>query len=394
MHLLSTLFVAISFYFLLPLLPVIAVKQLGVDHSQAGYLIGVYSISALLIRPFAGYAIDSFGRKRIFLFSIWFFALFTFSYYLTASFIIFLLLRLLHGFAWGVFNTDSATIIADIIPPSRRGEGIGYFGLAMSLSMAVGPLFAFWFVGDGYYDKAFIAASIPAILALFAAAIVKLPPIVFRQKSFKWRNFIEVRVIPICVVQFFIAFVFGGLISFVALYCEEINVANGGVFFLCYAIAMSVIRPFGGRTTDRSGPKLVVTVGLLSLIGGYILLWITNGIVILVLSALLLGFGHGLNMPALQTMIIYMVEVNSRGVANSTFYATIDLGIGIGSIVMGWFAKATSIGIMFLGGSLIHLVPLGFLLIYVLKDFNRNRIKDESFVLNPVTFPSSIIREG
>ena len=79
MHLLATLFVAISFYFLLPILPVIAVEQLGVDNSKAGYLIGVYSLSALLIRPFAGYAIDSFGRKKIFLFSICFFALLTFS---------------------------------------------------------------------------------------------------------------------------------------------------------------------------------------------------------------------------------------------------------------------------------------------------------------------------
>ena len=132
MHLLTTLFVVISFYFLLTIIPLIAVKQLGVDNSKAGYLIGVYSLSALLIRPFAGYAIDSFGRKKIFLFSICFFALFTFSYYLAATFTIFLLIRLLHGFAWGIFNTGSATIVADTVPSSRRGEGIGYFGLAMN----------------------------------------------------------------------------------------------------------------------------------------------------------------------------------------------------------------------------------------------------------------------
>ena len=116
MLLLSSLLVAISFYFLLPILPVIAVKQLGVDNSQAGYLIGVYTLSSLLIRPFAGYAIDSFGRKRIFLFSICFFALFSFSYYLAATFIFFVLIRLLHGFTWGIFNTGSATITADIVP--------------------------------------------------------------------------------------------------------------------------------------------------------------------------------------------------------------------------------------------------------------------------------------
>ncbi|MBN2059486.1 MAG: MFS transporter [Deltaproteobacteria bacterium] len=385
MHLLAILFVAISFYFLLPLIPVIAVKQLGVDNSQAGYLIGVYSLSSLLIRPFAGYAVDSFGRKRIFLFSICFFALFTFSYYLAATFISFLLLRLLHGLTWGVFNTSSATIIADIVPPSRRGEGIGYFGLAMSLSMAVGPMFALWLAGDRHYDRLFIAATIPAVFAFFAASTVKPPPLQFRRKGFKWKNFIEIRVIPICIVQFFIAFVFGGLISFVALYCEEINVADGGVFFLFYAIAMSFTRPFGGRVMDRSGPKIVVTLGILLLIGGYMLLWVTHGITILVMAALSLGLGYGLFLPAIQTMIIYMVEINSRGVANSTFSATIDLGIGIGSIAMGWFANATSIGTMFFGSSLLHLVPLSFLLIYVLKDFNNNMIRDESPVLNTKT---------
>ena len=125
--LLATLFVAISFYFLLPILPVIAVKQLGVDNRQAGYLNGVFSISALLIRPFAGYTLDSFGRKRIFLFSICFFALFTFSYYLAATFIIFLLLRLLHGFTWGVFNTSSTTITADILQSIQTIDEKGLF---------------------------------------------------------------------------------------------------------------------------------------------------------------------------------------------------------------------------------------------------------------------------
>ena len=380
MHLLATLSVSLSFYFLLPLLPVIAVKQLGVGNSQAGYLVGIYSLSALLVRPFAGYALDSFGRKKIFLFSICFFALFTFSYYLATTFIVFLFLRLLHGFAWGVFNTSSATIAADIVPPRKRGEGIGYFGLAMSLAMAVGPMFAFWLVGDSHYDRLFIAASIPAVFSFIAASIVKVPLLQFSRKIFTWRNFIEVRVLPICAVQFFIAFIYGGLVSFIALYCEEINVANGGIFFLFHAIAASLTRPFAGRVMDQKGPKLVVTTGIFFLIGAYTLLWSSYNMAIFIIASLFFGFGYGLFMPAMQTMIIYMVEPNSRGVANSTFSSTIDLGIGIGSIIMGWFANATSIRTMFIGSSFLHLIPLGFLLIYVIKDFNRNMIKDESFI--------------
>jgi MFS family permease len=136
---------------------------------------------------------------------------------------------------------------------------------------------------------------------------------------------------------------------------------------------------------DRSGPKFIVTLGILLAMTGYMLLWATHGIVILVMAALSLGFSHGLIMPALQTMIIYMVEVNSRGVANSTYFATLDIGIGIGSIILGWFANATSIGTMFLGSSLLHLFPLSYLLIYVIKDFNKNMIKDESPVLDTKT---------
>ena len=152
-----------------------------------------------------------------------------------------------------------------------------------------------------------------------------------------------------------------------------------------YAIAMSVTRPFGGRVMDRSGPKIIVTIGVLLIIGGYMLLWATHGIAVFIMAALSLGFGYGLFIPALQTMVIYMVEANSRGVANSTFSATIDLGIGAGSIIMGWFAYATSISTMFLGSSLLHLIPLGYLLIYVLKDFDKNMIKDESVVLDTKT---------
>lgn len=378
LHWVTYFLMALGFYFLLPTMPVFAVKALGADKSQVGYIIGVYTLSAVAIRPFAGYALDSVGRKKVFLWALGLFALFIVSYHLAISLIFLLLLRVLHGFTWGVTTTGGGTIVADLLPPSRRGEGIGYFGLSMNLAMALGPMLGLWLMGNDQYGRLFLAAGILAALAFFTATLVKHPRLPLTRRSLSWSAFVENRVMPVCTAMFFLTMVYGGVVSFITLYSDEIGIANGGLFFLVYAIAMSVTRPFAGRIMDRRGPGPVLIAGLLSLIAGFLLLWASRDLTGFTAAAVLIGIGNGNTWPTLQTMVINMVEPQRRGVANSTYFSSVDLGIGVGSIVLGWFAQGTSIGTMYLVSAFILLIPLAYLFLHVVKDYNSKMARGVS----------------
>ena len=378
LHLLANFLLGLSFYFLLISIPVIAVNFLGANNSQAGFLVGSFTLAALIIRPFAGYALDTYGRKRIFLLTIIFFTLATFGYSLVSGIAFFLFLRLFHGLVWGVLTTSSPTIAADIVPPEKIGEGIGYFGLSIALSMALGPMIALHLMDSGQYKQLFAAAGIPALIALAAAAFVTHPTLSFRPKAIAWGNFFEKRVSFLCVTQFFVSFTYGGLLSFLALYCAEINVSNGGIFFLWYALSMSITRPLSGKIMDSAGPGKLVSGGFVCIILGYFLLWACRNTPVFILAAVFIGLGNGLLFPSMQTMVVKLVEPQARGVANSTFSSTVDLGIGTGSILMGWLADGTSIATMFLFCGLLNFLPLLFFHIFTLRDYNYRVIKNLS----------------
>ncbi|RJQ24732.1 MAG: MFS transporter [Peptococcaceae bacterium] len=361
---------ALGFYFLLPTMPIFAVKALGADNSQVGYIIGVFTLSAVAIRPLAGYTLDSAGRKKVFLWSMGLFALLTFSYHLAASLLFLLFLRLLHGFTWGVTTTGGGTIAADLLPPDRRGEGIGYFGLSMTLAMALGPMLGLWLMGADQYGRLFFAAGILGVLGFLTAALVKHPRLPLTRRALSWGAFVENRVISICIATFFLTVVYGGIVSFITLYSEETGIGNGGLFFLVYAVAMSVTRPFAGKIMDRRGPGPVLAAGLLSQIAGFLVLWAGRDLTGFTAAAVLIGIGSGNAWPTLQTMVINMVEPQRRGVANSTFFSAIDVGIGFGSIALGWLAEGTSIGTMYLASAVILLIPLAYLFLHVLKDYH------------------------
>ncbi len=395
LHWLTNFLTTLGFYMLLPTLPVFAVKVLGASNSQVGYIIGFYSLTAVTIRPLAGYAFDNYGRKQVYIGALILFSIFVFSYNLATSLTFLLVLRFLHGFSWGVTTTGGGTIAADLLPSPRRGEGIGYFGLSMTIAMALGPMIGVWllgsplpflatstasgagnifsrvFLGSGNYGQLFLIAGLTAALAIVIAALVKYPLIPLSRKSLTLNAFVESRVLPICAVMLLSTLVYGGLVSFITLYSDELGIANGGLFFLIYAIAMSLTRPIAGKQFDRRGPKIANIIGYSFLIAGYLLLAGSREIYGFLGAGILLGIGNGYVWPTLQTMVINLVEPQRRGVANSTFFSGIDIGIGLGSIVMGWIANQASIGSTFLISAFILVLPAAYLLITVLKDYEK-----------------------
>jgi len=355
---------ATSFYFLLPTVPPFSTDILGANKGQVGYLIGIYTISALAIRPLAGYLLDVAGRRVTYLVGLALFALIMFTYGWAPSFAFLLIIRFLQGLGWGTLTTGGSTVAADLLPPVRRGEGLGYYGLTMSLAMAFGPLLATQLLGDGQYTRIFLLAGAIATAALLMALLIHYPRVAPAGKKLSFDSFIDRKTLPISTINLLTMFGYGGIMSFITLFATERGL-DSGLFFLFYAAALSLSRPFAGRIQDKHGPNIILGTGLTSLAAGFFVLSAAHDLPMLVLASVLLGLGNGNVGPTLQAMALGLVAPERRGVASSTLFSATDLGIGLGSTVLGWVADATSLGTMFTVSGALLALPFAVFYLYV-----------------------------
>ncbi len=367
-----------AFYFLLPTLPVYAVNALGASNNQVGYIIGVYALAALLIRPFCGYALDAFGRKYVYLIALVFFAALLGAYHFAYTFFLLLMVRIFHGFAWGVITTGGSTIAADIIPEKKRGEGIGYFGLAMTFSMAIAPYMGDVIMGDDNFVNLFNISFGFGVAALLLALFVKVPKIKTGDTKLNLKKMFDKRVTRIAIVMFTAAFPYAGIIAFIMIFAEQVGIPSIRVFFVTidpsaffifFALGVAIVRLLVGKIMDRKGPSGIVFIGLAVTIIGLLMLRYIDTFWLFMVSGVLVGMGNGLIMPTVQTMALNIVEEECRGAANATFFSAIDLGIGAGSIALGYLAEYLGIGMMFFVCGLILLFPLIFYFLFVRKHY-------------------------
>jgi len=357
---------AIAFYFMLPVLPVYLEDVIGAGKGEIGIVLAFYTIAALIIRLFAGWAIDTYGRKRIYLASYILFSLLFIGYPFAFSIILFMLLRFVHGLTWGALTTTSSTLAVDIIPTARRGEGIGFFGLSMTIGMATGPLIAILIAGDSRYFTLFISAIVITMLGITLALLVKYPSFNIKRIPTKIsvKKLIAKPAIPISLNMMLIMSTYGGILSFIALYAKEIGISNSGPFFLVLAIGIGFSRIGSGKFFDRNGPILVTVIGCLLLIAGFPILALYANAFGFHIAALIIGLGFGIIMPTFQAMINNVVPQERRGAANSTFLTSFDLGIGIGMVGTGVLSEWLGFKTTFLISSVVNLVALFYFMVY------------------------------
>ena len=376
LHFTSYFLMSNAFYFLLPTLPLYAKNALGAPDNQVGYIMGVYAIAALIIRPFCGYVLDAYGRRSVYLWALGFFAILLGLYHFTYTFVLLLLVRIFHGFAWGVITTGGSTIAADIIPEKKRAEGIGYFGLAMTFSMAVAPYFGGVIMGDDNYFNLFTISFAFGLAALVLALVVKVPNIKTGDTTLNLKKMFDGRVNRIALVMFMGAFGYAGIIAFIMVFAEELgfNTVRSGWFFIFFAAGVAIVRLLVGKVMDRKGPSGIVFIGFAVTISGLILLRYTGAgdFWLFMVCGVLVGMGNGLIMPTMQTMAINMVPVECRGAANATFFSSVDLGIGAGAIVLGYIAENLGYRMMYFICGLILLLPLIYYFLYVRNHYHRH----------------------
>ncbi|MBW8348826.1 MFS transporter [Bacillus sp. IITD106] len=374
---LGTLFLFIGFYMLYPTLPLF-ITEIGGNESQVGLAMGTFMLSAVFIRPFIGGLLDRFGRRPFIVWGLLFFALFMYLYEWAAGIVVLLGLRVLHGMSWGVTTTSMTTAITDMIPSTRRGEGLGWSGMAMTLAMAVGPMFGIWVAENQSFQTLFIISAVLSAGALILTFGAKMP---FQPKAGSRRiGIFEKSVLPVTVSVFFLFIAYGGITTFVPLFAHSIHV-NSGMFFLVYAATLILIRPFAGKLSDVKGETFVIVPSLIITILALITLSLATGLVGVLISAILYGIGFGSAQPALQAATLRLVHPDRMGVANASFSTAIDLGIGLGAIVLGWVSQFWSYQVLFTVSAIsvaCSLLLFSFFVIRLLKNKESTNLKTET----------------
>ncbi|MFC7442907.1 MFS transporter [Laceyella putida] len=344
---LANFFLFAGFFVLLSTLPVYAVDELKAQEGQVGLIVGMFTIASVLMRPYGGLLVDQLDRRKIVLWTICLYLLATFSYFAAMSFALLLVIRILHGGMFGIATTALGAVVTDIIPSAKRGEGLGYFGTSNMLAMVVGPAFGLMVIHALSYQWLFFFCGLLVLVSLLLIMLVKFPKDTAQSPRMQprftdWAKMIERQAFYYSMPIIGFAMVFGGIVSFISLYAAELGDADmAGGFYFCYALALVIARLFSGRLFDRKGPDYVVYPSVIAYVIGLICMALAEDKGLFYAAGALIGAGYGSIQPCLQALVISRVPAARRGAATATFFIAADLGIGVGSFLLGiiaaWF---------------------------------------------------------
>lgn len=366
-----TLFFA--FYLLTPLLPLYLSETFHATKDLIGIVLSGYTVTALLFRPFSGYVVDSFPRKKVLMVCFFLFFLLFGGYLAAGSFVFFALVRTLHGGPFGALTVANSTVAIDVLPSSRRTEGIGYYGLSNNLAMAIAPsIGVFVYKYTHNFDILFWMAFIIAGLGMLVDSTVKVPQreIIREKKKLSLDRFFLVRgwLLGANIVMF--SFCYGVLSNYLAIYSKEILGITGGTgtYFMLLATGLVVSRIQGSKALRNGKLTQNATQGIFLSCIGYILFVAVPTEVGYYLSALLIGLGNGHLFPAMQNMFINIAGNNERGTANSTLLTSWDFGIGVGVVFGGVIAEYFGYTAAFATVAALHVIGV-LLFVFCSRDF-------------------------
>lgn len=370
---LANFLIYMIFYLLMVIVAPYAVDRLGTSPGVAGLLSGMFLFGILVGRLGAGPLAERVQGKKILLVGAALHGLAALAYFLARSVPLFLAIRFFHGIAFGIAHTGAGTIAGQVLPPQRRGEGIGLYTLGQITATALGPFLGITLLHHGSFGAIFLMASAMAVAAFgISLAVVSpssSPP--RRQKGLQLSDFIEYRAIPISVIVLLAGFVYFSLMTFMPLYGREYRLQGpASLFFLVYAATVILSRPLSGRLLDKMGEKVVVYPCLTFYALGMLLLAIGNSGPVLLLSAFVIGLGYGNFFSCGHAIAIKRVPLERIALATATYYIFIDIGSGIGPFLSG--SLLPFFGYRGLFGSLTLLVVLSLILYGLFRRWARD----------------------
>lgn len=376
-----------GFWLLIPVFPFYLSEIFHVSNSTIGIVLSCYTVSSLCIRPFSGYLLDAFARKPLYLFAYFIFMLVFAGYMLASLLTVFIILRVVHGFSFGMVTVGGNTVVIDIMPSSRRGEGLGYYGLTNNIAMSIGPMSGlFLHSGGASYITIFSYALVSCALGFLCAWLVKTPykpPV--KREPISFDRFILLKGLPAGFSLLLLSIPYGMTTNYVAMYARQIGItAETGFFFTFMALGMAVSRLFSGRLVDKGMVTQVISAGIYLVCFCYFGLtacgWLVDWnyqvtTVLFFMIALLLGIGFGTMFPAYNTLFVNLAPNSQRGTATSTYLTSWDVGIGIGMLTGGYIAEIATFRMAYFFGAALTVVSLLYFRLKAAPHFLKNRLR-------------------
>lgn len=383
-----------GFWLLIPLLPFYLKENYGLGEALIGVILSCYTVSALMVRPFSGFLLDTLARKPLYLVAYAVFTMMFLGYIAGGALAFFVLLRVAHGLAFGTVTVGGNTLVVDIMPSERRGEGLGYYGLTNNTAMSIGPLTGLFLHGVLDYEWIFAIGLGTCILGFLLACVVKVPrkqrmPIAGRA-PLSFDRFILLKGIPAGIALLLLSIPYGATTNFVAMYVREIGLdISPGFFFVLVATGMGASRIFAGKYVDRGYVTECIHYGFYLVISAFLLLAAVSQMIAwdetvakaaFLFVPALQGVGFGIMFPAYNSLYINLAPKNRRATATSTYLTSWDAGIGLGIVLSGIVAEAYGFAMVYLLGAGLSLVSMVYFNRVVAPSYKNEiqRIQNES----------------
>ena len=362
----------LMYFLLLVTIASFAKEEFHVSTSTAGLVSSIFIIGSLIGRLGAGRVIGEISVLKTLWFGIIAFAITSVSYLFVFNISLLLVIRLLQGVAVGVAGTATGTIIAQILPPARKGEGIGYYSLSAILATAIGPFVGIFLMNlENGFTWIFAFNIVLSIFCMLIFAIVKINVPLHKKKGAVQEKesfigkFIERKAVPISFIALLIGYSYSGVMSFITFYAEDIHLVKAAsYFFLVYAVVIILSRPFTGKLMDARGGNIVAyPCFILFAIGMALFSQATAGWMLL-LAAALIGLGYGNFNSVAQAIAVKVTEPHRFGLATSTYFIMFDLGLGVGPYSLGFIVPHTGYRTVFVAMVVVIIccIPLYHLL--------------------------------
>ena len=333
---------SISFFLIVVIMSAYAMDTFKASSAEAGLASSVFVVGSLASRLLFGRWIEKTGQKKMFCLGLSSSLVITLLYFVAHNIWLLYGVRFFHGLAFGLTTSTAATIAANLIPPGRRGEGLGYFGLSVTLGIAIGPFLGMYVYQHAGYQMVFAASTLAAVLALVFGTLTQVPEIKLTAsqtaelKGFKLRNFLEPKAIPISLFVTVIIICYSSVMSFLIPYAREIGLLNSAsYFFIVYSVVVILSRPFVGRLFDLKGANLIIYPAVVIFSAAMLMVSQAYSGYLLLLSGALFGLALGSIQSNVQAIAIQVSPQHRLGLANSTYFIFLDIGVAIGPFLFG-----------------------------------------------------------
>lgn len=377
---LANFMIFFSFMLVTPLLPIYLSETFSADKHVIGVVLSGYVLTALIIRPFSGFMVDSYPRKKVLIICFFLFFIFFAGYIVEGSLMLFAIVRTLHGAPFGATTVANSTVAIDVLHPTRRAEGIGYYGLSNNIATAISPSIAIYIYQLTHnFDLIFFISLIVAGIGLVINSSVKLEKreIIKNKKVISLDRFFLLKAWSQSLTMVCFAFSYGILSTYIAIYGkEQLGITTGtGLFFLLLSLGLICSRLIGNRTLKKG--KIVENASLgvvISLIGYFVFAAIKNPFGYYS-AAIIIGLGNGHMFPAFQTMFINLAPHSQRGTANSSLLISWDVGVGLGILIGGVVSEYFGYNSAFWFSAIVNLIGVAGFIFFARKKYLADKLR-------------------